>query len=113
MIIRCKIAKGRNITPNQLYQVVAVVFNLHSQKVDYNIVNDSDTLAFHDANLFEIEDNKSDADWVLKKVSEEFYTLLPEMLAYDGFYEAFHNDDRIAREKFKIRFPDLYEKLIR
>jgi hypothetical protein len=93
------------LTLKKQYRVVAISFNLHNKTLRYNILDDFTRLAFYEEDYFEVVDNGVDQDWVLKKKSKDFYILLPQLLAYDTFYEDYHNDDEEAIKKFKTRYP--------
>ena len=85
--------------------------DIEMQKIRFNIIDDTGRIAFYEPEFFDISDNKIGPDCVLKNKTDGYYMILPEIISYDGFFEDYHNDDPIAIEKLKKRFPEFADKL--
>jgi hypothetical protein len=96
-----------SLTKDNEYLVVAIFVSIRSNSLKYNLVDDYNRLAFYESNLFEVIDHKIDSDWIFEQNHEDTFMFLPEGLAYVSFYEDYHNDDPIAIEKFKSRYPSV------
>lgn len=98
---------NQGLSIKKIYQVVAVIVNLHGREILYNIQDDFGRLSFYSHNYFDIVDNKIEEDWVINKFTEDEYILLPLVMSFPSFYEDYHNDDPKAIEIFRRRYPPI------
>jgi len=99
--------RALGLTEDKTYLIVAVFIDFYHQKLEFNIIDDDGILAIYNQHHFEIVNNKVEEDWILVKGNNNYFKILPQVIAYESFYEDFHNDEPSALEAFDKRFPDL------
>lgn len=100
-----------SLTIGNRYCVVTITVNIGSGEIMFNVINDNGQIAFYEPEFFEIVDNRIGVDWVLRHKHPGYYAFMPTLIAYDGFWEDYHNDDFNARGNLKKAFPEFANTL--
>jgi hypothetical protein len=89
------------------YLVISMYINLHTNELEYQIINESKILGIYNNSNFVVINNNVESDWVFIKRNESYFEFTPKVISYDSFLEDFHNDEKFAIDTFCERFPKM------
>ena len=97
-----------NLSENKTYHVIAVEFSnsdsISGNYIKYRIMNDMNQVIPYSAKDFNVLSGKLSTSWVFNAKSANDYSILPNEIAYTGFWEDFYNDDKRALELFESSY---------
>lgn len=97
-----------NLSDSKIYYVIAIEFsNVESMSGDYikyRILNDMNKVIPYSAKNFDVLSGKLSSNWVYCARSTNNYSILPNEMAYAGFWDDYYNDDKKALELFESSY---------